>query len=200
MSKVSTEVRPRRNRDAEILEAATHVFHEKGYQSASLQDIADRVGILKGSLYHYISSKESLLFRILQDSHQDAQDLADAINAMSLPPERKLPIYVERLTLWYLEHLERSSLYLNEWRYLQGEYRATVREQRRQFQDYFSTIINEAAERGLTRPDLDAELATRFILSAISTIPGWYRTSPPPDREHVARELATFASSIVFLK
>ena len=42
----------------------------KGYEATSIQDIADAVGILKGSLYYYITSKEDLLFEILQDVHE----------------------------------------------------------------------------------------------------------------------------------
>lgn len=198
MSNSSPETRPRRNRDIEILDAATTVFYQKGYSSASLQDIADRVGILKGSLYHYISSKDSLLFRILQNSHKDAQEIMDAVDALGLAAELKLPVYVERMTLWYLENLERSSLYLNEWRYLEGDYRTTVREQRRLFQQYFENIVDDAVARKLTRSDLDPTLATRFILSAVSAIPSWYRSSPDVDPAHVARELSRFASAVVF--
>ena len=58
----------RRNREHEVVEAAVKVFYEKGYAASTIQDVADVVGVLKGSLYHYISSKEDLLFRILQQS------------------------------------------------------------------------------------------------------------------------------------
>src|SRR5947207_409360 len=64
--------RPPRRRQQEILEAAARVFHEKGYESTSIQDIADEVGILKGSLYYYIRSKEDLLYEIIRDIHDDA--------------------------------------------------------------------------------------------------------------------------------
>ena len=47
-----------------------HVY-EKGYDGASLQDIADRLGMLKGSLYYYIQSKEDLLFDVISTVHQD---------------------------------------------------------------------------------------------------------------------------------
>src|SRR4051812_25001793 len=52
----------KRNREAEVIDAAVEVFFEKGYSAASIQDVADRVGVLKGSLYYYIDSKEDLLF------------------------------------------------------------------------------------------------------------------------------------------
>jgi len=188
----------RRNRDAEILEAATSVFSQKGYAAASLQDIADRVGILKGSLYHYIESKESLLFRILEDSHQAAQKLMDEVDALDLPVEQKFVTYIERLSEWYLDHYDRTSVYLNEWRFLEGEYGRTVRAQRRKFNAYLGAMIQQAIADGVARPGLDAEVATNFILSAISSIPSWYRSGPPADHAAVARQLASISHSTVF--
>jgi AcrR family transcriptional regulator len=50
-----------------IIEAAARVFQTKGYHAASVQDVADAVGILKGSLYHHIESKEELLYLIVKE-------------------------------------------------------------------------------------------------------------------------------------
>lgn len=190
---------PRRNRDSEILDAATTVFSQKGYSAASLQDIADRVGILKGSLYHYISSKESLLFRILEESHTAAQQMMDEVDALDLPTEQKFTTFVERLANWYLEHHERASLYLNEWRYLEGDYGRTVRAQRRAFAAYVVAMIDGAIADGSARADLDTAVVTNYIISAISSIPSWYRSGPPADIERVARQIAAVSHSIVFL-
>ena len=49
-----------RARDREVIEAAVKIFWEKGYANASVQDVADALGMLKGSLYYYIDSKERL--------------------------------------------------------------------------------------------------------------------------------------------
>ena len=65
------ERKPREERWAELIEVATQVFYEKGYDGASLQDIADRLGMLKGSLYYYIQSKEDLLFDVISAVHRD---------------------------------------------------------------------------------------------------------------------------------
>ena len=73
--------RPPRRRRQEILEAAAGVFHAKGYKATSIQDIADAVGILKGSLYYYITSKEDLLFEILEDVHQQGLRNLERIEA-----------------------------------------------------------------------------------------------------------------------
>jgi len=63
------ERKPREERWAQLIEVATRVFFEKGYDAASLQDIADRLGMLKGSLYYYIQSKEDLLFEVISTVH-----------------------------------------------------------------------------------------------------------------------------------
>ena len=46
----------------ELLEISARIFAQKGYRSTTLQDIADEFGVLKGSLYHYIRSKDDILY------------------------------------------------------------------------------------------------------------------------------------------
>ena len=51
----------------EIVDAAATLFREKGFVATSLEDIAREVGMYKGSLYHYIKSKEDLLFAVVRE-------------------------------------------------------------------------------------------------------------------------------------
>src|SRR3954470_17525272 len=59
------------SREDEILAAAARIFREKGYHGTSVRDIAESVGLLKGSLYHYIRSKEDLLARVFDGALED---------------------------------------------------------------------------------------------------------------------------------
>ena len=53
----------------QVLDAAEAVFFEKGFGAASIQDVANRAGLLnKSSLYHYIETKEDLLFALIERS------------------------------------------------------------------------------------------------------------------------------------
>ena len=83
-----------KKRDREVLDAAARVFYERGYSDASVQDVADELGILKGSLYHYISSKEDLLFRLLDGTHAEVSRILDEVSALDLPPLERLHEYV----------------------------------------------------------------------------------------------------------
>src|SRR6476646_2120443 len=73
-------VQPRGTRNekrwAAVIDAAEQVFLERGYQAASLKEIANRVGMLKGSLYYYIDTKEDLLFEIVRRAHQSGLEFA----------------------------------------------------------------------------------------------------------------------------
>ena len=54
------------NKQIEIVTAAIQLFQQKGYHATSMQDIADAVGLQKGSLYHYITSKDDLLVDMMR--------------------------------------------------------------------------------------------------------------------------------------
>ena len=51
----------------DIVSAAAKVFRTKGYHAATVRDIAEEVGILKGSLYHHFESKEALLYLVVKE-------------------------------------------------------------------------------------------------------------------------------------
>jgi AcrR family transcriptional regulator len=188
----------RRNRDAEVFQAAIEIFSEKGYSASSLQDVADRVGLLKGSLYHYISSKESLLYRIFHEAHIEARVLMTEVAALELPPREHLYQYLRRLTLWYLANRARSALYFTDWRYLTGEFGKIVRKDRREFEGYVRAIIQQALDDGDTRPDLDAKLASFAALSAVNSVLIWYSPGGQYNVERVASEIAELACASVF--
>ena len=74
--------RPRKRRDQEVIDAAAKVFYERGFADASVQDVADELGILKGSLYDYIETKEDQLFRPLEEPHDEVQAILEEVAAV----------------------------------------------------------------------------------------------------------------------
>src|SRR6267143_4015796 len=75
----------------EIVAAAAKVFQTKGYHAATVQDIADAVGILKGSLYHHhVKSKEDLLYLIVEEPIARIYERMAEIVAGELPAGEKL--------------------------------------------------------------------------------------------------------------
>lgn len=177
----------RRNREQELLDAAITVFHRKGYPAASLQDVANIVGVLKGSLYHYISSKEELLARICVASHAQATALMDRTVQLPGTPLQRLEHYLGELALWYLHNIPRVSIYFNESRWLTGERRDTVRTQARDFAAFVRTLIEDCRAAGHLRTDVDPRVAAQLIIGSLNSVSQWYR----PDGLYSPEEIAT---------
>ena len=54
-----------RPREAALHEAATRLFRQRGFHATSMQDLAEDLGMNRGSLYHYIEAKDDLLWAIV---------------------------------------------------------------------------------------------------------------------------------------
>src|SRR5919112_3179734 len=111
----------RRNRHAEVIDAAVEIFYEKGYSAAAIQDVADAVGMLKGSLYYYIDTKEDLLFEICERVHAQSLGILDEVAALDLPPIERIRAYIYAHVKWYLENTKLVGVFFREWRYLTGD-------------------------------------------------------------------------------
>ncbi len=82
---MAVEKRPRRERERlkrrnEIIKAAKWVFSRRGFVGASLDEIAERCELAKGTLYYYFSNKEELLFSVLEETINDAVASVESID------------------------------------------------------------------------------------------------------------------------
>jgi AcrR family transcriptional regulator len=178
--------RQRRDRRQEVIEAAVRVFHQKGYASASIQDVAAEVGVLKGSLYHYIDSKEDLLARIFEDSAGHFTAMLDEASGLDAPPVERLRSFAYACSLWYLQNIERVAIYATEWKHLTGKRRKTVMGIRADYEKRLAGLIVEVKEAGEAAPDLDVDFATYYIFGALNGLPAWYRRRGPDPAEKIA--------------
>jgi AcrR family transcriptional regulator len=188
------------NRDQDILEAAIHIFAEKGYVGSSLQEVADAVGLMKGSLYHYISSKESLLYRMFQEAHEQANLIISEVDAKKLDPESHLREFVRSLAVFYVINQERASIYFRESRHLTGKDRETVKEQQKAFRAHVRGLIEDVHQAGLTRKDLDIRIATYFLLTAVNGIHIFLQAQHGAKAAQTADEISDLVCSAILTR
>lgn len=187
----------RRDRRREVIDAAIDVFWRKGFSAASIQDVADKVGVLKGSLYHYIDSKEDLLFKIFDESHDQASAIVVEVAALDAPPLVRLQVYVERYLEWYLLNVERVSVYFREWRHLTTPRLDIVRKQRDTFEAFVRDLLREAQTDGDVDAELDVTSAAFFVLGALNGAPDWYRRDGAVSAKAIAAEYGRLAVHMV---
>jgi AcrR family transcriptional regulator len=180
----------RRNRSGELIEAAIAVFHEKGYASASIEEIAVMVGVRKGSVYHYIDSKEELLALIFEQSDSESAKLLEGVAALDLPAVDRLYALARNWTLWYMANIERITVYLADWTHLTGARRDRARAIRRDQVDRLISIIDEVKREGGADPEIDSAHAAYFLFSAVNGLVTWYRRGGPDPAERIAEAYA----------
>jgi AcrR family transcriptional regulator len=162
----------------EVLRAAAAVFNEKGYQSARIEDIAARVGILKGSLYYYIESKEDLLYALVVDGHtkglttieEDEHDASGASDAAS-----RLGAFITRWMAMVPTTGEYAQVTERDVRLLSDERRASVMEVRNQMHRYVRKLVERGIEEGEFDAGIDPGAATNSIFELLNSTVRWFR-------------------------
>ena len=185
------ERKPREERWVELVEVATQVFYERGYDGASLQDIADRLGMLKGSLYYYIHTKEDLLFEVISAVYEAG--LAAILSAAATPGDP-----LERLERVIIAHVEQTcrnlvatAVYLHELTSLPTALRKKV--DGRSYQGVFLELLREAQEAGQLRPDVEPHLTMFWILGSTNWVYRWFHHRGQFTASKVALDFADLA-------
>jgi AcrR family transcriptional regulator len=180
-------------RRQEIIDAAADVFRRRGYSDASVQEIADAVGLLKGSLYHYIDSKEDLLFAVLTQTYELARANIDTVEALSeLGPLEKLREYVKLHVQFIADHTTKIAIYYHDFELVGPDRRPLLVEQRKQIERYVSDLIARAQAIGEVDPRLDARVCSYLVLGAMNWAYTWFR----PDGRVSADELGELTASL----
>jgi AcrR family transcriptional regulator len=162
------------NKQAEIMTAAIQLFQHKGYHATSMQDIADAVGLQKGSLYHYISSKDDLLVVIIQDAIAQYNARLAEIKTLDLPVRKRLELAFRHHLEGIAENLGMLTIFLRESYALQEEQAAVIARQSERYNEMFEALFAEGVASGEMRP-LDPKLVTRTTLGACNWFYRWYR-------------------------
>jgi len=181
--------KPTTSRVEEILAAAGSLFREKGYHATSVRDIAESVGLLKGSLYHYIRSKEELLARLFEGALRETVGELEEIAARDASATERLREMVRAYALSVTANLDSVGIYLREWRSLPPPELARVRARRRAMRSLFESVIAE----GIRKREFvasDAKVAALAILGMVNWIYEWYRPRGRLRPEALAQELA----------
>lgn len=187
------ERKPREERWAELIDVATQVFYEKGYDGASLQDIADRLGMLKGSLYYYIQSKEDLLFDVISAVHREGLEVVRSRAELPGDPLEKLRAVIVGHVEHTCRNLVKTAVFLHELSALPEERRAEVLGSEHAYQGVFRDLIEQGQRDGLVREDLDPRLAALSILGSTNWVYRWFRPGGAFGPEQIGAELAEMA-------
>jgi AcrR family transcriptional regulator len=187
------EMAPKKTtREDQLLETATRLFRKKGYHSTSMQDLADALGLQKGSLYYYIDSKEDLLRRLVERAISFLVVRIDDIYAADLPPTDKLRWVLENHAVNMMQHLDLVVVYLYEYRNLPPGRLEEVLTVRKHYERMLTRIVEDGVAAGDFRP-VNVKLAVLGLLGMVNWTHQWFSPEGPFSPEEIAETLADMA-------
>ena len=170
-------------RRSELTREAARLFAQKGYHGTSIGDIADALGVQKGSLYSHIASKEDLLYETMREGAAAFHGALDAIPD-DLPPVEKIRLALRGHLRVVAEQLDVATVFVQEWRYLDGPRRDEVVAERRRYEERIRELLREGRDLGELRSDLDEGAAALILLSAANWAYTWLQ--PGRDTDELA--------------
>jgi AcrR family transcriptional regulator len=159
-------------RRSELTRQAARLFAQKGYHGTSIGDIADALGVQKGSLYAHIASKEDLLYDALMEGAAAFHASLDAIPE-DAPPVEKIRLALRGHLRVVAEQLDVATVFVQEWRYLEGTRYDEFVAERRRYEERLRELLREGRDLGELRSDLDDAAAGLLVLSAANWAYTW---------------------------
>lgn len=180
-----------KRRRQEIVNAAAQVFFEKGYDASSTQDIADVAGILKGSLYYYVKSKEDFLFEIVQEMHEGAIQIVEPLVDMPGDSLTRLAKFVVRQVEYYAENHIFATVFFREYRALSLERRGPIESSGDLYRKFVGDLLKQGIDEGSVISDLDLSSAPILIVEMLNSVHRWYSPEGRKSSLEIGREFAT---------
>jgi AcrR family transcriptional regulator len=173
-----------------VVDAATRLFGEVGYSGTTMRDIAEAVGLLPGSLYAHISSKEELLLEIVDDGIGRFLAAAQAVDDPAKPADERMRAMIVQHVLVVADNPDRTLVVFHQWRHLSGAARERVVSRRSAYEERFSEIVSAGVQSGVFVSDLDQRVAVLTILGALNWTAEWYSPEGPETAPVIGARMA----------
>lgn len=177
----------------EIVDTSARIFSERGYKRASVRIIAEELGLLQGSLYHYVTSKEDLLYAVIRRFHDLSWANMEAGRRASDSPIDCIAAVVHGHVLLCAAHRIDAAVFYREFRGLREDRRAEIIAWRHRNESSMKDLVKAAKAKGEVSDRTNAHVATMNILNMINSIFLWYRPDGEKEPDEMAAVFAAMA-------
>ena len=185
---------PRPSRRAEVCATAARLFREYGYSSATMDLIADEVGLNKGTLYHYYPAKSAILFELLAKQVDATLELVDRVPADGTVSER-----MRELIRLQVDHVSTKHdevvVFFQElpWveKHLPPEQATDLRRRIRRYEHFTKQLLTAGVRSGEFRA-IDVAMVMPSMVGILAYVPVWFRASTGKAQATLVAELTDF--------
>lgn len=159
-------------REQEILAAAAMLFAQKGYSATTVRDIGQHVGLLGGSLYHYIRSKEALFVKLHETALQAAEDKIRAALEGLVDPWERLSAACRTLLEIQLAPDSLTMPLMNDFRAVPSDVRQQLIVKRDSFEMVFKKLVADLP----LEDGIDPGVYRLLLLTLLNNSSLWFRS------------------------
>ena len=159
------------------MDAAASLFCAKGYENTSTQDLAGAIGIQKPTLYHHMSSKENLLFAIMEDAHNQVREAVKRAVAGAPTAGAKVEALIHTHMTTMLGNREYHYVMLVEHRSLSQIHQASLRQLHKEYGVHIKAVLADAQAAGVLRTDIVTSHLAFLLTNLMNWSIFWYRES-----------------------
>jgi len=182
-------------RREELVKTAAEVFQEKGYEASTLNDVAERMGTDRASLYYYVGSKQELFQEVVQDVLEANLKEARRIKKEALKPSEKLARLVRTMMVSYEENYPFTYVYIQEdmsrVASQDSEWAQTMTSRTRSFEKIVKGFIEDGVAKKEFRSDISPEVAANGLYGMLNWTHRWFRPGRGLDANQVAESFAS---------
>ncbi len=172
---------------AKILEHATAIFYEKGYEGASIRDLSRASGMSLAGLYYYFESKEKLLYVIQRQLFLEVVALVRERLKDESDPEQRVRVFILTHLEYFLANPKSMKVLSHEDDVLRDELGADIADLKRQYYRCGADLVDALkAARGLR---FNSRVAVLSLFGMINWIYTWYNPHVDGDAKIMAREI-----------
>jgi AcrR family transcriptional regulator len=175
-----------------IMDAALRLFDRSGFTGTTVREIATACDLSPGALYNHFASKDDLLFAIIDEFHDLADDvIAGALRGASEHPESQLESLVRAFTALHIAQGMHTRVADHDYIYLPAAQRSSIVRRRRRIRAVFADVLREGERTGVfSFGELGGEdgvtAASMAILNMSVSVGEWFDAHGPRTAEDVA--------------
>lgn len=169
-----------------LLAAAAKTFAERGYHATSMRDLARVSGFSLAGMYHYVESKQALLFQIQDRCF--ARVIEGAREAVTGPtdPESRLRAFIQHHVVFFTSHMAEMKVLAHEEDELTGTMRAQVRRRKKEYVGLLEELLGD-----VSGTHADPRISAYALFGMMNWIYTWYHPAGPTSPATLAEELAS---------
>lgn len=191
-------------RVADILEDAAKLFGAKGFEGTSMRDLSKLTRISLAGLYHYVPSKEALLYTLQRQTFEQVLASARArVAAAGASPEQRLRAFIASHLDYFLQHREAMKVLSHEDEVLarmrserrngDRDWAAEIARLKRAYYAVAVDVVRGVTERGVGNrrgDETQARVQTMALFGMLNWVYTWHRTDRDPGAEQLAGQMA----------